>query len=133
MKQILQVSILILLLLNVYQKIKQISLKKDEQKKILVKYANNKRLFKFRWTLYVNKALVVFHSYGNKEQQNVLYLNNQNQSFVVELKSKGAEVYGIPSFLIKFKKFDFKLNTAIFELYLADKKSQIGMEYLKNE
>src|SRR3989339_563071 len=69
---------------------KEILLKKDVQKKILVKYADKEKLFKFRWTLYKNGGLVVFRSYDKIVAQNVLYLRHENQSFRVELKTRGA-------------------------------------------
>ncbi|CAI6163636.1 MAG: hypothetical protein SPLUMA2_SPLUMAMAG2_01130 [uncultured Sulfurimonas sp.] len=56
----------------------EISVKKDESTKFLVKYNNYIREFKFRWTLYVNDGLVMFHSYDAKLAQNILYLNTTN-------------------------------------------------------
>jgi len=115
---------------NDFIDIKQISLKKDEQKKILVKYASYERLFTFRWTLYINDGLVVFHSYDRSVAQNVLSLNTTNQSFRVELKPRGADAFRVPYLLVKFKKFDYKKNEALFEVLLWDDKSQIKLEYL---
>jgi len=110
--------------------IKKIDLKKDEQTKILVKYKNYEKLFKFRWTLYKNEGLVMFYSYGKRVMQNILYLNGTNQSFKVYLKTKGADFYEVPYFLLKFKEFDAKKHKAKFELFLFDKKSQMKIKYL---
>ena len=110
-----------------------VSLKKDEQKKILVKYESYKKLFKFRWTLYTNETLILFKSYGKKESQHVMKLNHQNQSFRINLKPKGAGNFDIPVLLVKFKEFDFEKNLALFELSLSDKNYEISLEYLKNE
>ena len=112
---------------------KKISLKKDEQTKVLVKYDNFTRIFKMRWTLYVNGALVLFRSYGNEVAQNTLYLNHTNQSFRVPLKPKGTDMHSVAYLLVRFKDFDYKNNRAIFEIFLSDEKSQIQMEYLKND
>jgi len=112
--------------------LENVSLKKDEQKKILVKYESNERVFYFRWTLYVNEGLVVHSSYDKQVSQHVLYLNHTNQSFRVTLKSKGAGSYAGTYVLVKFKEFDIKENKAIFELFLSDPDSQTQMEYLKN-
>jgi len=109
----------------------QVSLKKDEQKKILVKYAQYERLFKFRWTLYINDGLVVFHSYDKSVAQNILSLNHTNQSFRIELRPRGASHHNVPYFLVKFKEFDYKKNEAVFELYLYDKDEEIVLKYLK--
>ena len=118
---------------NDLQEVKKFSLKKDEQKKILVKYDNKKRLFKFRWTLYVNDGLIVLRSYDKTVAQNILYLNYRNQSFRLALKTRGADFYNVPYILIKFKKFDVKKNIAVFVLYLSDDKDQIRLQILKNK
>ncbi len=136
MKYILQIFTLLLLLVsaslaNEYRDIQEISLQKDEQKKILVKYDSSERLFKFRWTLYKNGGLVVFRSYDRKVAQNILYLNGKNQSFKLELTARGADYYEVPYILVKFKKFDYEKNEAKFELFLSDKKMKIGLQELK--
>jgi len=137
-KSILQIFVAVLLcnaalFANDLQEVKKISLKKDEQKKILVKYDNKKRLFKFRWTLYVNGELVVLRSYDKTVAQNILYLNHKNQSFRVKLKTPGADFYNVPYILVKFKEFDAKKNIAKFVLYLSDDKDQIRLEIVKNK
>jgi len=138
MRAILRVSIILILLFNgvmafEYKDVKKFSLKKDEFKQILVKYMGYKRLFKFRWTLYTNEGLVIHRSYDKDVAQNILYLNNRNQSFKLFLKSKGADYYEVPYFLVKFKEFDFKKNEAIFEIFLSDKRNQLEIRYLKND
>jgi len=111
----------------------KISLKKDEQKKILVKYDENKRLFKFRWTLFANGGLVLFKSYDQTVSQNILYLNHKNQSFRVKLKTSGIDFYNAPYMLVKFKEFKYDTNEAIFDMFLSDDEMQISTEYLKND
>ena len=138
MRNFLQVGILLLfsisfIFANDFREIKKISLKKDEQKKILVKYNDKERLFKFRWTLYKNGGLVVFRSYDTIVAQNVLYLRHKNQSFRFDLKTKGTDFYNVPYLLVKFKEFDNNSNEATFELMLSDKKMQIELEDLKND
>jgi len=117
---------------NEYADIRVIKLKKDEQKKILVKYGKNQKLLKFRWTLFTNGGLVVFRSYDRIVAQNILYLRHKNQSFRIELKTRGADFYNVPYILVKFKEFNYETNEASFELFLSDKKSQISLEYLEN-
>ena len=135
MRTVFQLFITISLLFTLgnasdFADIKKIVLKKDEQTKILVKYKNYEKQFQFRWTLYKNEGLVMFYSYGTRVMQNILYLNSTNQSFKVYLKTKGADFYEVPYFLLKFKEFDLKKNRAKFELFLADKKSQMKIKYL---
>ena len=135
MKSFLQVFVFLLFFIAIangdeLKDIKKISLKKDEIKKILVKYDHFEKLFKFRWTLYKNGGLVIFHSYDKIVAQNILYLNYKNQSFRVQLKPKGSD-YNMVYFLVQFKKFDAKKNKAVFELFLSDKKEEIKIKYLK--
>ncbi len=117
---------------NNYVLVKEISLKKDEQKKILVKYEQEKRLFKFSWTLYINDGLVIHRSYDRIVAQNILYLNGINQSFKVELVTRGASYYEPPCMLVKFKKFDSKKNEAVFQIFLSDRNREILLKFLKN-
>jgi len=118
---------------NDFREINKITLKKDEQKKILVKYNDKEKLFKFSWTLYKNGGLVVFRSYDNIVAQNVLYLRHRNQSFRFDLKTKGTDFYNVPYILVKFKEFDSNTSEAKFELMLSDKKFQIKLKDLKND
>ena len=60
---------------NTYRDVVKISLKKDQTKKILIKYDTIQKLFQFRWTLYKNGGLVIFRSYDRSVAQNILYLN----------------------------------------------------------
>ncbi len=109
----------------------EISLKKDEQKKILVKYDSIEKLFKLRWTLYHNNGLVVLRSYDKIVAQNVLYLRGKNQSFLLELSPSGRDYYNPPYFLVKFKDFNYEKKEAIFEIFLSDKNLQIEFEELQ--
>jgi len=137
LKLFLQVFLALLLLKSAsfaydYTEVQEIELQKDEQKEILVKYKDVEKLFTFRWTLYVNDGLVIFRSYDRHVAQNILYLNHKNQSFRVVLKTPGADYYNPPYILVKFKEFNSKKNSAVFELYLYDRDLQIKLDYLKN-
>lgn len=115
---------------NEYRDIVNIELKKDEHLRILVKYGKTEKLFKFRWTLYMNGGLVVFRSYDRIVSQNMLYLRHKNQSFRVELRTRGASNFAVPYMLIKFIEFDYKKEVAKFQLFLSDKNSEVSFEYL---
>ena len=117
---------------NDFKDVHKISLKKDEQTKILVKYNSQERLLKFRWTLFTNGGLVIHRSYDRAVSQNILYLNHKNQSFRVELKPRGADFYNVPYMLVKFKEFDYEKKEAHIEIFLSDERSQIELKYLKN-
>ena len=108
-----------------------ISLKKDEQKKILVKYGPVSKLFKFRWTLYKNEGLVIHRSYDRIVAQNILYLRHKNQSFRLELRPRGANFYNVPYLLVKFKEFKYETNEAVFELLLSDRSMEVNLKHLE--
>lgn len=116
-----------------YSDMIKISLKKDQQKKILVKYENKEKLFTFRWTLYVNGGLVILRSYDGEVAQNVLELNHKNQTFRVTVKPRGANNFNVPYILVKFKEFDQEKNEAHFEIYNFDNKVNVLLEELKKK
>jgi len=122
-----------LLLANTYRDIVKFSLKKDEEKKVLVKYDKIQKLFQFRWTLFVNDGLVVLKSYDDIVSQNILYTNHKNQSFRTELLSRGANNYKTPYILVRFIEFDYEKNKAKFELFLSDDEVRVRVKYLKND
>lgn len=136
LKKILQVFIVFALFANTifadqFREKWKISLKKDEQKKFLVKYGSYEKLFKFRWTLYTNDGLVVFRSYNRHVGQNILYATTKNSSFRVELKTRGANHYNVAYMLVTFKEFDYEKNEAKFEIFLSDRNMEIKIEELK--
>ena len=116
---------------NTLALMRNISLKKDVQKEILVKYDSQKKLFKFRWTLYKNGGLVIHRSYDKIVAQNILYQRYNNQSFRVPLKPFGYKDYNMPYILVKFKKFDVEKNEANFDMFLSDEERTVTINYLK--
>ena len=115
-----------------FRDMQTIVLKKDEVKKILVKYDKITKLFKFRWTTYKNKGLIIHRSYDRIVAQNILYLRHPNQTFRLELRPRGADCYNVAYILVKFKEFNYEKNEAIFEMFLSDKKMDVKLKYLKN-
>jgi hypothetical protein len=115
-----------------FRDVKTFELKKDEVKKILIKYDDRVKLFKFRWTLYKNNGLVIHRSYDKIVAQNILYLRNRNRTFRVQLKPRKSKYHNVPYLLVKFKEFDFKTKKAVFEIFLSDKSMDIKVKYLKN-
>ena len=109
-----------------------VSLKKDEQKKILVKYGDITKLFKFRWTLYKNEGLIIHRSYDKIVAQNILYLRTKNRSFRLELQPRGSGHFNPPYILVKFKEFNYESRKATFELFLFDKDLEIVLKHLNN-
>jgi hypothetical protein len=112
-----------------FKQTKIIKLKKDEQKKILVKYENFEKLFEFRWTLYKNGGLIVHRSYDKIISQNILYKRYKNNFFRLELKSRGkSKSYSVPYLLVKFDEFDFQKDEAIFKIFLYDNTEDVKLE-----
>ncbi|MBU0632244.1 hypothetical protein KKA17_06350 [bacterium] len=110
-----------------------IKLKKDKTEKILVKYDDIEKLFKFRWTLYHNDGLVLLRSYDQIVAQNILYLGQTNQSVRLELRSRAGGFNSLPYIILKFVKFDYQTQEAEFELFLFDKQEQIDLKFLAKE
>jgi len=135
--KILQVFLLLAFIFNLsfgdeYREKMTISLSKDEQKKILVKYEENSKLFKFSWTLYKNLGLVIHRSYDKVVAQNILYQKMRNRFFRLELRSRGANNFNPPYLLVKFKEFDYETKKATFELFLYDRDLEIKLVDLNN-
>ena len=113
-----------------FTQMKDITLKKDQMKKILVVYSNKEKVLKFRWTLFINNGLVIFRSYDRIVAQNVLYQRYKNRSFRVELKTRGMDMYNVPYVLIRFKEFKYDTNEAVLELLLSDASKAVQLKYL---
>jgi len=136
MKIIFKLFIFVVFFLNSvaasdYREVKEITLKKDEQKKILVKDASGEKLFAFRWTLYKNGGLVIHRFYNKEVAQNILYQRYKNKSFKLELKPRGADFYNVPYILVQFEDFDYEKKEAKFKLILFDEKMQIELVDIK--
>ncbi|EDZ62081.1 hypothetical protein SMGD1_0156 [Sulfurimonas gotlandica GD1] len=137
MKLFLQVFIILALSHGVvlgdeYRDVTTITLKKDEQKKILVKYGDITKLFKFSWTLYKNEGLVIHRSYDRKVAQNILYLREKNRFFRLELRPRGSGHFNAAYILVKFKEFKYETREAVFELFLFDKDMEVSVTHLNN-
>lgn len=135
MKSILQIFVLFFFYFNNleavdFTQMKDITLKKDQMKKILVVYSNKEKVLKFRWTLFINNGLVIFRSYDRIVAQNILYQRYKNRSFRVELKTRGMDMYNVPYVLIRFKEFKYDTNEAVLELLLSDASKAVQLKYL---
>ena len=118
---------------NEYRFVETIKLSKDEYKKFLVKYDEIQKVFKFRWTLYINDGLVVLRSYDRIVAQNLLSTKAKRRSFRVILKPSGIDYSNTPYILIKFIEYDFGEEKAVFKLFLSDRNSEVSLEDLENE
>lgn len=112
---------------------KSLTLKKDEEVKVLVKGAGQERIFSFRWTLFTDKVLVVHSSFDRIVSQHMLYERHTNQSFRKKLLPALKSERDVPSILVVFKKFDEGSKTAQFDLLLFDKEKRVILEYLTKD
>lgn len=110
----------------------EFSLQKDEPKKILVKYDDERRLFTMRWTLYINDMLTVLRSYDTHVAQNLLQLDHTHQSFRQNIRGLSAKNGNVAYILVKFKAFDFQKNRAKFTLLLYNTDADTILEELKS-
>ena len=109
-----------------------IILKKDKTEKFSVKYGQIEKQFWFNWTLYQNEGLVVKTYYDRFRTQNMLYLNNVNQSIRTELRPRSGDMRWLPYIILKFVKFDQARQEATFDLFLYDKKEQVDLSQENN-
>ena len=129
-KLVLFLSLVSFLFATDLLRVKKYSLKKDETKKILVKYGSSQKVYAFRWTLCKNDTLIVFSSYDMIVFQHILFKNYKNDTIRVELKPRGAYEYNVPYMLVKFEKFDFAKKEAKFSIWLYDKRQEVFLKYL---
>jgi len=110
-----------------------IRLKKDEQKKFLVKYQEFIKLFELRWTLYKNGGLIIHRSYDKIISQNILYKRYKNNSFRLKLKSSKSSNRNEAYLLVKFEEFDFKTDEAVLKLFLYDNEGDVSLKEIKHK
>jgi len=115
-----------------FRELREVSLKKDEPKKLLIKYDSYERLFTFRWTLFVNESLVLLHSYDRVVGQNILYSDGGVKTIRQELKTRGIDKFNMPYILVMFKDYNYEKREAIFEVLLSDKNMLIEIEEVQN-
>jgi hypothetical protein len=108
-----------------------ITLKKDETKKILVKYNTITKLLKFRWTLYHNKRLVLFRSYDEEIAQTILAGNPNQDAVRIVLMNSAVGYDRLPYIILHFDKFVYPQRQAVFTLYLFDKYNMVALKFLK--
>ena len=127
--------VLVLLLLigsaeAAFRHTKEIRLKKDETEKILLKHQDGAYVFEFRWTLYINGGLVIHRSYDGFNNQHILKLNHNNQSFRQPIDMSGKSPKDYAYIVVRFKSFDFEKREAVFDLLLRDDAEKVEMKYL---
>jgi len=105
----------------------EVELKKDQLARYQIAIDNKFYTLDFRWTLYVNKGLVMLYKYGTDTTrakgfpyQNILYQDHKLNSFKIELKNRAQNAFLKPYALVLFKSFDNKTKKATFTVLMKD-------------
>jgi len=110
---------------------KEITLKKDQFFSVWVKSDIEQKLLKFRWTLFKNSNLVLLKVFDKFNNQHILTEGYPRNSVRFDVGIRSEKYKQKPYMLIKFEKFDFEKNEAIFKLLLSDKTNKISIEIIK--
>ena len=98
----------------------EISLKKDEFQEIKIFDPVREKSLFFRWTLYINRGLVVIAHYDRFPHQYVLYKKDYRQdTFKIRFGAKKSFA------MIQFVDFDLEKNQAKFNIFLKGRGSEI--------
>ena len=99
-----------------FAKDEELSLAKDE---FALYEVEGKSLY-FRWTLYINKGLVMHYAYDGFPYQNVLYTDYKRNGFKIKLKQSVDDHMEPPYFMVIFKEMNLEAKKADFSVHLYD-------------
>lgn len=113
----------------------EVVLAKDQLAKYDVVIDSKIYKLEFRWTLYVNRGLVMLYKYGKDTTkknafcyQNILYKDHKLNSFKIELKNRVPNAYLEPYALVVFKNFDDETKKATFDVLMKDDQRPLQAE-----
>lgn len=113
---------------NYWFKTETLYLKKDVEAHYIIDYKEVKHHLRFRFTLHVDKRVIMHYKYDDFVNQNVLFLKygvNDYKRVIID------ERYPYnPYFLVQFK--EYKDNIATFNFFLYNPKQDIGIK-LENQ
>jgi hypothetical protein len=105
----------------------EVELKKDQRARYMITIDSKLYTLDFRWTLYVNKGLVMLYKYGTDTTkingfpyQNILYKDHKLNSFKIKLKNRASNAFLEPYALVLFKEFDDKTKKATISVMMKD-------------
>ncbi len=99
-----------------FAKEEKLSLAKDEY---AVYEVTGKPLY-FRWTLFINRGLVMHYGYDGFPYQNVLYKDYKQNSFKIPLKQRSDDHSEPPYFMLVFNGMQEGNKKADFTVYVYD-------------
>lgn len=99
-----------------YAKEERFSLKKDE---FAIYDVDDKPLY-FRWTLFINRGLVMHYAYDGFPYQNVLYREYKRDAFRIPLKQRPDDHMEAPYLMVVFEGMQEGNKAADFAVYVYD-------------
>jgi len=96
-----------------------VTLKKDEVSTYQIFDPVRVKNLTFRWTLYINKGLVIVLNFDGYPYQFLLYKDYNRSSFRIPLKKKRSFV------MVEFYEFDLKKREAKFRTLFKNSKADI--------
>jgi hypothetical protein len=99
-----------------FAKEEQFVLKKDQ----FAVYEIDGKPLTFRWTLFINRGLVMHYAYDGFPHQNVLYREYKKDSFQIRLKQQPDDHMEPPYLMVQFVGMEEKEGLARFSVYVFD-------------
>ena len=112
---------------------KEIKLKKDEFFSVWVETQSEKKLLKFRWTLFTNSNLVLLRVFDAFNYHHIVTEQYPRNSVKFDVGVRSEKYREKPYMLLKFDSFDVKKNEAVFKLLLNDKTGLINIKMIKKK
>jgi hypothetical protein len=100
-----------------------VSLKKDEIQRFIVRDPVREKIFYFYWTLFINDGLVVNSNYDKYPKQHVLYKKFKLDAFRVKLMRKANYKREGSYIRVEFQYFDIYDKKALFRIYVRNHKN----------
>jgi len=99
-----------------YAKEERFSLKKDQ---FAIYEVDGKPLY-FRWTLFINRGIVMHYAYDGFPYQNVLYKDYKQDTFKIRLKQRPDDHMEAPYLMVVFEGMQKGNEAADFAVYVFD-------------
>ncbi len=113
----------------------EVTLSKDQTQSVFVREGSVLKLLTFRWTLYAGDGLVMHLNYNDQASQFILYKEHKKDAYKIRLLPKKSVYKRVAYLYLVFKKFDYKLRQAHFDILVDDpeKRALIEVEPLREK
>lgn len=95
-----------------------IELKKDEVSNFKIFDKVREKNFSFRWTLYINRGLILLSNYDGFPHQHILYKDYNRNSFQIPLHEKRSAL------MVEFSEFNDQNRTAKFRVLFKNSRAE---------